>query len=134
MDLESRDKRKKLGIHRFFRSFKYSFDGLAYAIRDEQSILVMIVVTFLALILGIVLKISVLEWLLIFISIGLVLGTELLNTSIEASMDLVSPKYNELAKVAKDTASASVFIYSLIAFIIGSLVFVPKIIEILERM
>jgi diacylglycerol kinase len=49
-------------------------------------------------------------------------------------MDLVSPKYNELAKVAKDTASASVFIYSLIAFIIGSLVFVPKIIDFLERM
>jgi diacylglycerol kinase len=134
MDLESRDKRKKLGAHRFFRSFKYSFDGLAYAIKDEQSILVMIVITFIALLLGIILKISVLEWILVFISIGLVLGTELLNTSIEASMDLVSPKYNELAKVAKDTASASVFIYSLIAFIIGSLVFVPKIIDFLERM
>jgi diacylglycerol kinase len=132
--MESRDKRKKLGIHRFFRSFRYSFDGLAYAIRDEQSILVMVIVTIVALVLGFLLKISMIEWFLIFISIGLVLGTELLNTSIEASIDLVSPGYNDLAKVAKDTASASVFIYSLVAFFIGCFIFIPKIIELVERM
>jgi diacylglycerol kinase len=134
MDLESRDKRKKLGIHRFFRSFKYSFEGLSYAIRDEQSILVMVIVTIIALVFGFLFKISMIEWFLIFISIGLVLGTELLNTSIEASIDLVSPGYNDLAKVAKDTASASVFIYSLVAFFIGCFIFIPKIIELVERL
>lgn len=134
MNLESRDERKKLGIGRFFKSFKYSFDGLAYAARNEQSILVMLIGLILALIFGVVLKISAIEWCFIFIAIGLVLGTELLNTAIEAAMDLVSPTYHQLAKVAKDTASASVFVYSVVAFFIGCIVFIPKVIAILERM
>jgi diacylglycerol kinase (ATP) len=64
----------------------------------------------------------------------LVLGTELINTAIEATIDLVSPDYHPLAKVAKDTASASVFVYSLVAFIIGCMIFIPRLVEIIERM
>lgn len=134
MNLESRDSRKKLGVHRFFRSFRYSFDGLAYAARKEQSILVMLICLILTLVFGFLLNISMLEWFFILISIGLVLGTELLNTAIEATIDLVSPAFHPLAKVAKDTASASVFVYSLIAFIIGCLVFIPNLIELIERL
>lgn len=133
MNLESRESRKKLGIFRFVRSFKYSFDGLAYAARKEQSILVMLVCLILTLIFGFLLNISLLEWFFILLSIALVLGTELLNTSIEATIDLVSPSFHPLAKVAKDTASASVFVFSLIAFIIGCLVFIPDIVELIER-
>ena len=133
MNLESRDKRKQLGIHRFVRSFRYSFDGLAYAAQKEQSIIVMLVCIILTLVFGFILQISILEWFFIFVCFGLVLGTELLNTAIEATIDLISPSYHPLAKVAKDTASASVFIYSLIAFIIGCLVFIPKIVELIER-
>jgi len=134
MNLESRDNRKKLGIIRFFRSFKYSFDGLTYAVKNEQSILVMLICLVLTLIFGFFLNITLLEWFFILVSIGLVLGTELLNTAIEATIDLLSPAFNPLAKIAKDTASASVFIYSLIAFIIGCLVFIPNLIELIERM
>ena len=134
MDLESRDKRKQLGISRFFRSFRYSFEGLAYAAKKEQSVLVMVICLILTLVFGIFLNITLLEWFFILIAIGLVLGTELLNTAIEATIDLVSPAFHPLAKVAKDTASASVFIYSLIAFIIGCLVFIPKLIRLLERL
>lgn len=134
MNLESRDERKKLGLHRFFRSFRYSFQGLSYAARNEQSILVMIIALILTLVFGIFLNISLLEWFFILVAIGLVLGTELLNTAIEATIDLISPNYHPLARIAKDTASASVFIYSFIAFIIGCLVFIPKFIHFLERM
>jgi len=132
--MESRNERKKLGIHRFFRSFSYSFDGLAYAAKNEQSILIMFICLIATLIFGVALNITLLEWFFILVAIGLVLGTELLNTSIEATIDLISPNYHPLAKVAKDTASASVFIYSFIAFIIGCLVFIPKIIMLIENM
>jgi diacylglycerol kinase len=134
MNLESRDSRKKLGIIRFFRSFRYSFDGLTYAAKNEQSILIMLICLVLTLIFGFFLNITLLEWFFILVSIGLVLGTELLNTAIEATIDLLSPAFHPLAKIAKDTASASVFIYSLIAFIIGCLVFIPNLIELIERM
>jgi diacylglycerol kinase len=134
MDMELRDKQKKLGIGRFFRSFKYSIDGLAYAAKKEQSIFIMMICLILVLSFGLMFKISLLEWFFIFISIGLVLGTELLNTAIEATIDLLSPSYHPLAKIAKDTASASVFVYSIVAFIIGCFVFIPKIIDFIERM
>jgi diacylglycerol kinase len=133
MNLVSRDERKKLGVFRFVKSFKYSLEGLAYAIRREQSIIVMTAFMFLAVSSGFFFKISILEWLFVLISIGLVIGTELINTAIEATIDLVSPKYHELAKIAKDTAAAAVFVYSIVAFIIGCLVFVPKVIDFVER-
>ncbi|HHX16448.1 MAG TPA: diacylglycerol kinase family protein [Mollicutes bacterium] len=132
MNLESRDKRKKLGINRFINSFKYSFDGLAYAIKKEQSILVMAVFLLIVIAGGIFFNITFLEWFFVLIAIGLVLGTELLNTAIEATIDLTCPKLDPLAKIAKDTASASVFVYSVIAFIIGCLIFLPKVIKFIE--
>jgi diacylglycerol kinase len=134
MDLESRNKKKRPGIVRFIKSFGYSFDGLYYAAKHEQSILIMLICLVLTLIFGITLNITKLEWFFILVAIGLVLGTELLNTAIEATIDLLSPKFHPLAKIAKDTASASVFVYSLIAFIIGCMVFIPKVIIIMEGM
>ena len=133
MNLESQGRRKKLGIKRFINSFKYSFDGLAYAIKNEQSILIMVIFLITVILGGWFFNITLLEWFFILFAIGLVLGTELLNTSIEATIDLISPKIHPLAKIAKDTASASVFVYSTIAFIIGCLIFVPKIIEWIGR-
>lgn len=129
MDMESRAKRKELGFKRFIKSFGYSFEGLAYAAKKEQSVLIMIICLIAVISLGIFLNISLTEWYFVLIAIALVLGTELLNTAIEATIDLISPKYHPLAKVAKDTASASVFVYSLIAFVIGCLVFIPKVLE-----
>lgn len=129
MKLEPRDERKKLGLKRFFRSFTYSFDGLRYACKNEQSILVMVIAMVFAVVSGVLFKINEVEWFFILIAIGLVLGTELINTSIEASIDLVSPEYHPLAKIAKDTGSAAVFVYSVVAFIIGCFVFIPYILK-----
>lgn len=129
MDMESRDKRKKLGFRRFLKSFGYSFSGLFYAVKNEQSILVMNICLVLTIIAGFILKIEIIEWIFVIFSIGLVLGSELLNTAIEATVDLVSPKFHPLAKIAKDTASASAFVFSIMAFVIGCLVFIPNLIE-----
>jgi len=131
MDLESRDKRKKLGFRRFLKSFEYSFYGLYYAIRNEQSVLIMNICLLLTVTAGFVLKITINEWIFVTFSIGLVLGSELLNTAIEATVDLVTPQFHPLAKIAKDTASASAFVFSLMAFIIGCLVFIPNLIELI---
>ena len=110
MDMELQDKNKRLGIVRFFKSFGYSFQGLAFALKSEQSFLVMLICLLITILTGLFFNISTLEWVMIFVAIGLVLSTELLNTAIEATIDLVSPEYNPLAKVAKDTASAAVFV------------------------
>ncbi len=129
MDMELRNKGKKLGIQRLINSFKYSFDGLAYAYTHEQSMVIHISATIGVIFLGYYFKVSTMEWLFLFLLIGLVVGIELLNTSIEATIDLVSPSIHPLAKIAKDTASAAVFALTVVTVISGLIIFAPKIIE-----
>jgi len=62
--------------------------------------------------------------------IGFVMAAELLNTAIEATVDMAMPDIHPLAKVAKDTASAAVFVLSFVSAIIGVVIFIPKILSI----
>lgn len=129
MDTVSRENLKKRGLKRFFNSFKYSLQGLKYAYKYEQSMTIHFFAAIIVIIAGILLKISLTEWLLCFMLFGLVMATELINTSIEAVVDLACPKIHPLAKVAKDTASAAVFVFAIVAFVSGLIIFVPKVIN-----
>ena len=62
-------------------------------------------------------------------TIGAVLSLELVNTAIEAVVDLVTEEYHPLAKVAKDTAAAAIFVIAVVAAIVGVIIFLPKIIS-----
>ena len=126
----SRDKLKQKGLKRFVKSFSFALEGLKYAFKYEQNILAHTLATILVISLGFVFHISYTEWLIIFLIIGLVIATELINTSIEAVVDLITKEKNPLAKVAKDTAAAAVMVFALIAVVLGLMIFVPKIIEI----
>ena len=124
----SRDKIKIRGKKRLINSFKYAFEGLKYAFKYEQNILVHFLATLIAFILGVIFKISSLEWLIVFLIIGLVIATELINTSIEATIDLITDEVNPIAKIAKDTAAAAVLIFGITALAIAAVIFIPKII------
>lgn len=126
MPTASRDKLKKKGLKRLFKSFTYAFEGLKYAFKYEQNILVHSLATILVIIAGIFFKISLMEWLIITLIIGLVIATELINTSIEATIDLITQETHPLAKIAKDTAAAAVLIFGLVAIIIALIIFLPK--------
>ena len=129
MDTVSRDKLKKKGINRLFRSFKYAGEGIIYAFKYEQNITVHFLAMLIAIIMGIIFKISITEWLVITLIIGLVIATELINTSIEATIDLITDKKHPLAKVAKDTAAGAVLKFCVTALVIASIIFIPKILE-----
>ena len=124
-----RDKLKQRGFKRLIRSFGYAFDGLKYAFKYEQNILVHIFATIVVIFAGMAFKISYLEWISIFLIIGLVIATEFIITSIEATIDLITDQINPLAKVDKDTAAAAVLIFGFTAIIIGIIIFLPKIIN-----
>ncbi|MDD2181484.1 MAG: diacylglycerol kinase [Bacilli bacterium] len=134
MDMESRDEQKKRGIKRFLNSFKYSFDGLKYAYKYEQSLTIHFGISLIVIISGLYLKISLIEWLLCLLLMGVVMATELINTSLEAVIDLTCPEIHPLAKIAKDTASAAVFVFSTVAFFSGLIIFLPKIILLIESL
>ena len=130
MRLTLQDKRKKkLGVGRFFKSFTYNYEGLKYALLNEQSILVQLICAIIVIVLGFVFHLTKIEWIIIIIVIGLVLAFEFVNTAIEAVVDLASPGKHALAKIAKDTASTAVGIMALVSLIIGIIIFLPKIIN-----
>ncbi len=126
MDMESRGKTK--GIKRFIKSFGYAADGLKFAFKYEQNMTAHIIATVLVIIFGIFFKLNLMEWLIIVLVIGLVVATELINTSIEAAIDLTCKEINPLAKIAKDTAAAAVLVFALTAVAVALIIFIPKII------
>ena len=97
----SRDKVKVYGCARFLKSVKYSLDGLIYAYRYEQSLWIYGLLSLLAVIMGFIFKIKLSEWAIIFIALGSILAMELLNTAIEAAVDLTTTEIHTLAKIAK---------------------------------
>ena len=132
MDSASRDEQKKRGLKRFVKSFGYSIDGLKYAYKYEQSMFIHITMLCFVIIFGLILHISAMEWIICIILCGLVIATELINTSIEAVVDLTCPKIHPLAKIAKDTASAAVFVFAITAVVAGLIIFLPKIINLIS--
>lgn len=107
----------------FIRSFGYAIEGFVTAVRTERNIKVMLALGIAAVIAGIVLKIDLLSWCLVALCIGMVLFAELINTAVEAVVDLATTELHPLAKRAKDIAAASVYTLSITAAIVGLIVF-----------
>ena len=128
----SRDEIKKHGFSRFLKSFKYSIDGLVYAYRYEQSMLIHVIATIGVVTANIIFKISSFEWLVTLLAIGMVLSAELINTAIEAVVDLVTLEIHPLAKIAKDCGSAATFVLAMMAAAIGCVVYLPYLIPIIK--
>jgi diacylglycerol kinase len=117
--------------HSIFKSFGFAFEGLKAEIIKGRNFKIQILFGILATVLGLMLKLSPEEWLDLVIMITLVLVLELVNTSIEALVDLVSPEIQEKAKLAKDVAAATVLVASIGSVIVGGLVFLPRLLAIL---
>lgn len=107
----------------FIRSFGYAIEGFRTAVATERNIKVQLLVGVLAVVAGVALRIDALSWVLVLLCIGLVLFAELVNTSIEAIVDLATQDLHPLAKRAKDIAAASVFTLSITAAVVGIIVF-----------
>jgi diacylglycerol kinase len=108
-------------------SFKYAMEGIVYAFKTQRNFRIHSVVAILVLILSLLLRCNFQEIAVIVLSIGLVFSLELINTSIEATIDLVTPENKPLAKIAKDLAAAAVLVTALTAVIIGLLILGPKL-------
>lgn len=109
-----------------YRSFGYAFEGIFTCIRNERNMKIHVAVMLLVIIAGFVLGLSVTEWCICLGLFGLVMALELVNTAVEAVVDLVTAERHPLAKIAKDTAAGAVLIAAIMAAVIGLLIFVPK--------
>lgn len=108
----------------FRRSFLFALQGFRTAITTERNIRLMLGGLVFAVVMGIALRIDVMSWACILICCGTVIATELINTAIETVVDLVSPEFHPLAGRAKDIAAAASWTVSLMAAIVGIIIFV----------
>ena len=106
----------------FFKSFTFAFKGVKISLM-QRNFKIMITTAILAVFLGFLFHITVAEWCILVICIGLVLALEIINTSIEAFVDLVQPEFHPVAGKIKDLAAAAVLIFSVVAFACGVLIF-----------
>lgn len=132
MNLESnakivRNKHKGNVIEKYIKSFCNALSGIIYTIRYEHNMVIMILAMIVVVIAGFYFEISTPEWLFCVSIIGAVMASEMINTAIEAVVDLTSPEIHPLAKIAKDTASSASLVLSITAFIGALLIFIPKI-------
>jgi undecaprenol kinase len=107
----------------FIESFGYAFAGIKAAFQRERNIKVMLGIGILAVILGIAFRLDATSWAVIVVCIGMVLCAELLNSGIEAVVDLASPDIHPLAKLAKDYACAGVYIASVSSAIVACIIY-----------
>lgn len=120
---------KKINKKKLKNSFKYAIEGIQSAFKTEQNLKIHFIVTAIVVFLGILLKIDYIEWAICFLLFGFVITAELLNTAIEVTVDLAMPQKNDKAKLAKDIAAGAVLVSSIIAILVGIVIFVPKIIN-----
>lgn len=112
-----------------WRSFGYAFSGIWTGIRKERNMKIHSAALMLVVIAGTVFKISVMEWCVCIILCALVMALELVNTAVEAVVDLVTEEQRPLAKIAKDTAAGAVLIAAIASVIVGLLIFIPHMVE-----
>lgn len=107
-------------------SFKYALHGLKCAYKSEAHLRFHCLMAIAVIICGFLFHLSLTEWLICLVCISMVITTELINTAIEATVDLATKEQKLLAQKAKDVAAGAVLISALISAVIGLIIFVPK--------
>ena len=126
--------KKVLSIKRLRKSFGYAFKGIDDVFKHEPNMKIHVVVAILVVIMAFILKVSIIEWIILVLLIGAVLAAETINTTIENLVDMYTKEYDEKAKIVKDTAAGTVLILAITSAIIGLIIFIPKIIYLLESL
>ena len=119
---------KKFSLSRGIKSFGPAVKGIGIAFKTQHNLWIHSLAIIVVVIAGFLFKISLLEWGLVVLAMGLVLTAELVNTAIELLVDFVSADHNKKAGLIKDIAAGAVLMAAIISVIIAIIVFLPKII------
>lgn len=119
-------------LRKWIKSANFAIEGVLHAAKTQRHVIYHLFSAAFVLILGYVLGISKTEFLIISLTVIVVLLAELINTAIEAVVDLLSPEHNEKARIAKDVAAGAVLITAFGAAVIGYIILFPPILRSLK--
>ncbi|UVI32142.1 diacylglycerol kinase [Paenibacillus spongiae] len=120
-------------MQRFIRNAGYAVAGIVHAVKTQRHMKFHLVAAAVAVTTGAACQLSRVEWIMLILVIAMVIAAELLNTAVEAVVDLASPERHPLAKAAKDTAAAAVLVTAVAAAVVGLLLFGPRIWSVIQR-
>ena len=113
--------------HSLLASFRYAAAGIYFCLRTQRNMRIHVVAGFAAMGLGILLRVPLFHLAIVAVVSSLVVTMEMLNTSIEAAVDLYTHKRHPLAKIAKDVAAAAVLVSAINAVLVGLIILGPTL-------
>lgn len=108
-------------------SFNNAIDGIIYTVRTQRNMKIHLSITLIVLLLCLCFDVSKIEFLILAITITMVIAAELLNTSIEAVVDMKTNHYHPLAKISKNVAAGAVLLTAINAVVVGYVIFWDKL-------
>lgn len=115
-------------------AFNAAIEGILYTFKFERNMKIHYFVAVIVLIASLFFDLSKVEMLLLIFAISLVVISEMFNTAIEKTIDMITDEYNVLAKIAKDVAAGGVLIATLNSVVVGYILFYDKLTEISESL
>lgn len=118
---------RKFRARSFPESLNYAAAGLVYAFRTQRNLRMHFCMAVLVVLLAAAFDLGRLELAVLWLTIGMVIACELINTSVEAVVDLVTEEYHPLAAIAKNVAAAAVLVTAALAVGVGYFLFFERL-------
>jgi diacylglycerol kinase (ATP) len=108
-------------------SFNFAFEGIIHVLRTQRNLRIHFGVAVAVLILALIVDVTKIELIALLLSVTFVLIAEMLNTAVEAAIDIATTSFDPMAKLAKDIAAGAVLIAAVNALAVGYIVFSGKV-------
>ena len=116
----------------FRNTFKNARKGMRLVLKSERNVRIHLVMAAFVLMFGFLLNFSITKLCILLIAIGMVVSAEMINSALEYSLDAVfHNRYSRLVGMAKDISAGAVMFVTIIAVVIGLLIFIPPIFRLL---
>lgn len=112
-------------------SLGYALAGWLYMLRWQHNTRIQTVASIATLVAALLLRVSFLEMAVLILTIAIVWMAEFINAAVEAVVNLASPEFHPMAKVAKDVAAAAVLLGAVASVLIGLLILGPPLLRVL---
>ena len=129
---DKHDKHRSFSITERLKSISDAFRGISSLLRYEHNARIHLVILIIVVIAGIILGISLNDWMVIMLVSGLVFISECFNTAIENLADLITDRQNEYIGRAKDVAAAAVLLSAIISVAAGLIIFIPAVLKLVR--
>ena len=113
-------------MKKLINSFRHATEGIINTATVETNLQIHITVMICVVLMGLMVGLTMFEWIICIILFGLVISAELFNTALEETLDYINEEYNEKIRFIKDASAGAVLVTAIVSIIVGLIIFIPK--------